>query len=310
MEKLISNKRYLTDHIARTLLEALESKASEISLAEAIFYYDFPSFRDYEDDSCRANALLLSPRHGIVAFNFCDAELARKGGTSALVAADETLSQFFSILFGRLIKSRLLRRGRNELAFPFNALVYTPGLGEGLKTSLESKVENTICDSFDGLINWLATTEINALENDVLSEARSIIEGAKALTRPKPREIPSGAKAPKAHILAALEAEIANFDAEQRKAAITLLSGPERIRGLAGTGKTIVLAMKAAQLHLDDPSKRILYTFYTKSLYDLIRLLITRFHRHYKDSDPNWEKMRVLHAWGGVSLPGDIMALA
>jgi len=83
-----------------------------------------------------------------------------------------------------------------------------------------------------------------------------------------------------------------------------LLAGPERIRGLAGTGKTIVLAMKAAQLHLDDPTRSILYTFYTKSLYDLIKRAITRFFRHYKDSDPNWEKIQILHAWGGSSMPG------
>ncbi len=62
--------------------------------------------------------------------------------------------------------------------------------------------------------------------------------------------------------------------------------------------------MKAAQLHLDDSRKRILYTFHTKSLYDLIKRLITRFYRHYKDADPNWEHVQVLHAWGGVNLAG------
>jgi len=304
MEKLISTKRYLSDPIARSLLEAFDTRSSEMSLSEAVFYYDFPSFRDYEDDTCRPNALVLSPNHGIIALNFCDSENT-KGGGGAVVTADETLSQFFSILFGRLIKSKLLRRGRNELAFAFNAVIYSPGLTEPLKNSLQSRVENTISNSFQGLSElmrlWLV---VPAIDKDVISEARSIIEGAKAMTRPKPREIPSGDKAPKAHILASLEAEIANFDAEQRKAAITLLSGPQRIRGLAGTGKTIVLAMKAAQLHLEDPTKRILYTFYTKSLYDLIKRLITRFYRHYKDSDPNWEQIKILHAWGGSSLPG------
>jgi hypothetical protein len=74
MEKLISNKRYLTDPVARTLFESIDARAKELLLAEAIFYYDFPSFRDYEDDTCRANALLLSPNHGIVALNFCDSD--------------------------------------------------------------------------------------------------------------------------------------------------------------------------------------------------------------------------------------------
>src|SRR4029077_16131645 len=142
------------------------------------------------------------------------------------------------------------------------------------------------------------------IEDDLFAEARSIIEGAKALTRPRAREIPSDRAVPKAHILAALEAEIANFDAEQRKAAITVLAGPQRIRGLAGTGKTIVLAMKAAQIHLNEPKQTVLYTFYTKSLYDLIKRLITRFYRHYKDSDPDWERVKILHAWGGANVAG------
>ena len=64
MEKLISTKRYLSDPIARTLLEAFDSRANELSLSEAIFYYDFPSFRDYDDDSCRPGALLLSGSSG------------------------------------------------------------------------------------------------------------------------------------------------------------------------------------------------------------------------------------------------------
>ena len=62
--------------------------------------------------------------------------------------------------------------------------------------------------------------------------------------------------------------------------------------------------MKAAQIHLNSPNKRILYTFYTKSLYDLIKQLITRFYRHYKDSDPDWKTISILHAWGGANMDG------
>ena len=86
-----------------------------------------------------------------------------------------------------------------------------------------------------------------------------------------------------------LEKEIALLDSEQEKAAIQLPPGPQRIRGLAGTGKTVLLAMKAAQLHLRFPTRRTLFTFHTKSLYNQAQALITRFYRAYADSDPNWE---------------------
>jgi hypothetical protein len=41
-----------------------------------------------------------------------------------------------------------------------------------------------------------------------------------------------------------LEKDIALLDEEQHKVAIQIAPGPQRIRGLAGTGKTVVLAMK------------------------------------------------------------------
>ena len=60
MEKLISSAQYTTDHLARPLLEALEAREVSMNLSEAVFYYDFPSFRDYEDDAYRPkrNALV------------------------------------------------------------------------------------------------------------------------------------------------------------------------------------------------------------------------------------------------------------
>ena len=101
-----------------------------------------------------------------------------------------------------------------------------------------------------------------------------------------------------------LEKEIAIFDRKQKVAALTLINGPQRIRGLAGSGKSIVLAMKAALIHLRNPEAKILYVFYTKALYDYIILLITRFFRMYEVQDPNWDNIHVRHAWGGETLRG------
>lgn len=45
------------------------------------------------------------------------------------------------------------------------------------------------------------------------------------------------------------EQKISQFDLEQMKASLTITDKSERIRGLAGSGKTVLLAMKAAKLH-------------------------------------------------------------
>jgi superfamily I DNA and RNA helicase len=62
-------------------------------------------------------------------------------------------------------------------------------------------------------------------------------------------------------ILKKIEREIANLDRWQKRAAIESPEGPQRIRGLAGSGKTIVLALKAAYLHAQHPDWTIAVVF-------------------------------------------------
>src|SRR5205823_8844579 len=53
--------------------------------------------------------------------------------------------------------------------------------------------------------------------------------------------------------LKALEDSIANLDSQQSAAVVETYEGVQRIRGLAGSGKTIVLALKVAYLHARHP---------------------------------------------------------
>src|SRR5664280_210573 len=63
-----------------------------------------------------------------------------------------------------------------------------------------------------------------------------------------------------------IEDSIANLDSRQSHAVIETVDGVQRIRGLAGSGKTIVLALKAAYLHAQHPDWKIAVTFNTRSL--------------------------------------------
>lgn len=60
----------------------------------------------------------------------------------------------------------------------------------------------------------------------------------------------------------------------------------------------MILAMKAALAHLDNPEARILVTYYTRSLHDYLARLITRFYRHFGEEDPDWTRIHVHHGWG------------
>src|SRR5207253_2531381 len=96
-------------------------------------------------------------------------------------------------------------------------------------------------------------------QEDIYLETISTIEGAKGLIRPSKREIEELPEDTKGRLAAQLESEITTFDRKQKDGSLMPFAGPQRIRGLAGSGKTVVLAMKAAITHVRDPKAQILY---------------------------------------------------
>ncbi|MCU4549723.1 ATP-binding domain-containing protein [Acinetobacter pittii] len=94
-------------------------------------------------------------------------------------------------------------------------------------------------------------------------------------------------------------------DRIQRQASMQLPDGVQRIRGLAGTGKTIVLCLKAALTHALPDNFKILYLFNTQSLYTTIQNTITTYYGHETGKVPDfYEKLRIFHAWGGANKAG------
>ena len=299
---LVTTDRITRDPTGREFIAHLQAIETQYGLGEAALYYDFPTYSDYETVAHKPDALLVSGKHGIFAIRFIGGAGQPPMNSAELDRADESLGQFSSILIGRLLKSRSLRRGLSQLAFPV-----TPVILAITEASNEQKVQlenSELVSSLQGFNALLESVAIERLSSDALAETRSVVEGAKALTRPQKRVIENTDTQKPANALAKLEAEIANFDQRQRRAALVTIDGPQRIRGLAGSGKTVILAMKAAHLHLTRPEERILVTFYTRSLRGAIKSLITRFYRHYRDEDPDWSRIQIRHAWGGANTTG------
>lgn len=96
-----------------------------------------------------------------------------------------------------------------------------------------------------------------------------------------------------------VEEKLPKLDRKQEEIGIQIPPGPQQVRGIAGSGKTILMAMKAARMHSRHPEWDIAVTFMTKSLYPQLRQLINRFHWHFAEEEPNWQKIRLLHGWGG-----------
>lgn len=88
-------------------------------------------------------------------------------------------------------------------------------------------------------------------------------------------------------------------DNAQRQVSMQIPNGPQRIRGLAGTGKTVVLSLKAALTALRAPDFKILYLFNTQSLYNLIERQIGDYYAKEAKSTLPQGRVDILHAWGG-----------
>lgn len=80
---------------------------------------------------------------------------------------------------------------------------------------------------------------------------------------------------------------------------MTITEGAQRIRGLAGSGKTVILSIKAARLHRKYPQAKIAYVFSTHSLYKQVTELVNKYYGKLTGEKLNPENLQVIHAWGG-----------
>ena len=300
LEIVVTTGRWKSDPASRDLVEFLRANQVALQLEDSLLYYDFPSYSDYEAAIFRPDILLFSPIRGFVAVRFWDQGLFQRSGES-LEDIDLALDDFASNLHSRLIKSRSLRKDRVTTIVKIHTVIIDAATDQHDGVD---DLESRVCTSLKAFGDLLGELTGTALQEEKVSEIRSVVEGAKALSKTSKRFVEDRSKQPLAAMLQDIESTIANFDERQRNIALVDVGGPARIRGLAGSGKTVILAMKAANLHLNNPEKKILFTFFTKSLRETIKTLITKFYRVYSDSDPNWKNLQIRHSWGGRANAG------
>lgn len=112
-------------------------------------------------------------------------------------------------------------------------------------------------------------------------------------------------------IINQLRERLYELDLQQQHIGLEIPPGAQRIRGIAGSGKTVLLCQKAANMHLKHPDWDIALVFFTRSLYDQIVDLVDKWIRHfscgeldYKSNVQAQSKLRILHAWGAKNRAG------
>jgi superfamily I DNA and RNA helicase len=136
----------------------------------------------------------------------------------------------------------------------------------------------------------------------------AVISGTPVLRKPARNLIATDSKS-RAAIVAACSEHLYELDWQQEHIGKEIPPGFQRLRGIAGSGKTVLLCQKAAHMHLKHPDWDIALVFFSRTLYDMILGLVDRWLRRFSNGDIQYDpktnqKLRVLHAWGAQEQPG------
>lgn len=182
------------------------------------------------------------------------------------------------------------------------------------KTIMDSSIISDLFEENPDLVTYFSSENINEvikciknneelLNSGHLSELNTIIQKSFGLTRKDEREIKNLSSL--GHLIKKRNNKLCMFDESQFNMVYEDTNTHLRIRGLAGSGKTILLVKKMAYLHYLHPDLKMAYVFYTVSLKQFIQDLFLRFYRDFdKINEPNFDNIHILHSWGGKRTEG------
>lgn len=261
--------------------EELKKFFSEHDNLDGYLYIGYPIIATVEG-AYPIDALWISEAHGLVIFNLIE----NKNTEDYQEIQDDTANKIEVKLKGykQLVDKR-------SLCVAINVITFAPFL-----------TDDVVCADGDyPLVNlnslYSILTKITWSKNEYFNALVSVLQAISTIRKVRKR---NSLKNPdsRGSRLNALEESIANLDNRQSKAVIETVEGVQRIRGLAGSGKTIVLALKAAYLHAQHPNWKIAITFNTRSLKGQFKQLINTFYIEQTNEEPNWENLQIIHAWG------------
>ena len=258
------------------------------------FFYQHPDLDGYlyigypiigtVDGAYPIDALWLSPDKGLVIFNLVEGDHAEDYEDTQDDAANKVEAK---------LKGHKELVQKRKLCVDINVITYAPALSSSIASTANE--DYPLCVNPEQL-----DTSIHSLywsENGYYEKLVSVLQAISMIRKGKRRReaVSPDSRGAK---LKRLEDSIANLDKNQSRAVIETVEGVQRIRGLAGSGKTIVLALKAAYLHAQHPDWKIAVTFNTRSLKGQFRQLINMFYIEQTSEEPDWDNLQVIHAWG------------
>lgn len=273
----------------RQVAQALAASLRGV-IDEGTLYIGYPVLST-ADERVQVDALLVCEAHGLAAFLFAEAVPDSADDWAPVVDAQDRL---YAVLDAHLSRHEGLRT-RRQLAVTLQTMTVFP-----VHVEPPEGVEGEYA-SLEAVAAWVVG--LPSIEPDIERRLHAALQRVTTIKPPKKRATVRNAES-RGAMLKVIEREIANLDRWQKAAAIESPEGPQRIRGLAGSGKTVVLALKAAYWHTQEPEWLIALTFHSRALYQQIDDLVTRFTFEHGSDKPDPDRLRIVHAWGSRARAG------
>lgn len=274
------------NNISRELINKLQKKYSDI---KGDAYIGYPIYAtEYEQQILSCDLAIIS-NYGVFLFKVSDEEI---------IDYNDVLDDLYIKIEAKFKKQKFLLKQR-QLKFDFSVLALC------LNDSIESNIDNSLFNNYEDVLNFIKRNldENGELPDELIYDiSASLQEAVNVSKKSEYKDAPNNTKA---YLINNMRKEVEKFDSHQMNAISCDPSGIQRIRGMAGSGKTIIIARKAVELHTAHPDWDIIVTYSTRSLKKQFHDLIKKYYQEKNDGlEPNFDKLRIMHAWGSSTSEG------
>ena len=272
--------------ISQEFIKKIETEIDDI---KGDAYIGYPIYAtEYEQQRLSCDLAIIS-NYGVFLFKIANNEI---------IDYESILDDLYVKIESKFKKHKFLLNQR-KLKFDFYVFALC------LNDSIRQDEDNGLYNNYDDIIYKIKEikNENDFFDDKLIYDISAALQEAVSVS--KKSEYKDAPENTKAYLINEMRQDIEKFDSHQMDAISRDPSGVQRIRGMAGSGKTIIIARKAVELHTAHPDWNIVVTYSTRSLNKQFRELIKKYYQEKNDGlEPNFEKLKIMHAWGSSSSDG------
>ena len=271
----------------KIIMDIIEKINEKYSTIEGEAYIGYPIYIDEYTDNKICVDLAIISRIGVFIFNIL---------LNSVTSYSKIQDDIYVKVENKFRKRPFLMEKR-KLAFDMNIITYS-------KEKMEKYEDYPIAFTIDDILNFIEVNkQNNKFSDELYNNILSGLQEAYGINQRTERDgVGIGTKA---YLINEMNKLVEKYDTKQMEAILSDTKGIQRIRGMAGSGKTIVLARKAVELHMAHREWIIVVTYSTRALRDQLVNLISKFYAIKNDGAKyDKSKIKVMQAWGSATASG------